>query len=480
MRVETNHYESGVGEHDDTGLTCECGIFGLYLQEPSESATSLAALALFLQKNRGIETTGISYYDLEDQELRRVISEGLVDPVKAMTNIAISHGRYATFGNDVAVESVAQPYITEGMSFVHNGQITNTRQLLDKYGKELEGPTDSITAANIIASQKSSYDSVGELLQNVLPELEGAYSLLVATNNELYGARDPHGFRPLNLFRDRNNWAFASESFVATKMPGYFFDRPVEPGEVVQVSERGLKSYQIAELGKRAACGMEFAYFGMPASYFEGQELKDVRYRIGRELALRDQQEGFDFSKIDVVFGVPLSGLPYADGYSEVSNIRQTDGIQLTDSERTFIQPIPGTRAPKVRQKHTPYESVVKGKNILVTDDSLVRGNTMLEMVDMLKRAGAKEIHLRFGFPPIVNPCFYGIDIPDSEQLIARTLAGDPSGLETAIARYLNVNSAKFIIEDSFKEVVGQETCMACVDGDYPTPVPVSLDNLIN
>jgi amidophosphoribosyltransferase len=461
-----------------------CGVFGVVA--PSGDAARLAALGLFALQHRGQESAGIAASDGDQLMLYKdlgmiaqVLDERRLPSLPGQ--LAIAHCRYSTTGSTIWEN--AQPTLRLGperaLAIGHNGNLVNTRELLERLPggrSRLPASTDTELLTALLADEPAA-DTV-EALVRVLPGVRGAYSLVVLDERRLIGIRDPHGFRPLVLGRlppasetpglggdpDRGGgWVLSSET-AGLDVVGADFIRDVEPGEMV-VLEPALepRSVRFAE-ARPALCVFELIYFARPDSMMEGRNLYEVRRRMGMELAVEHAVAA------DLVMPVPDTGAPAAAGYAEGSGVPYREGMYRNRyAGRTFIQPSEALRHRGVTVKLNPLREVVRGRRLIVVDDSIVRGTTTRSIVGLLRKAGAAEIHVRISAPPIYHPCFYGIDTSVDTELIA----GSHSVEE--IRAFIDADSLGFLsIEGLLRalELPYEGFCFACFDGHYPEPVP--------
>ena len=461
-----------------------CGVFGVVA--PGGDAARLAALGLFALQHRGQESAGIAASDGDQLMLYKdlgmiaqVLDERRLPSLPGQ--LAIAHCRYSTTGSTVWEN--AQPTLRLGperaLAIGHNGNLVNTRELLERLPggrSRLPASTDTELLTALLADEPAA-DTV-EALVRVLPSVRGAYSLVVLDERRLIGIRDPHGFRPLVLGRlppasetpglggdpDRGGgWVLSSET-AGLDVVGADFIRDVEPGEMV-VLEPALepRSVRFAE-ARPALCVFELIYFARPDSMMEGRNLYEVRRRMGMELAVEHAVAA------DLVMPVPDTGAPAAAGYAEGSGVPYREGMYRNRyAGRTFIQPSEALRHRGVTVKLNPLREVVRGRRLIVVDDSIVRGTTTRSIVGLLRKAGAAEIHVRISAPPIYHPCFYGIDTSVDTELIA----GSHSVEE--IRAFIDADSLGFLsIEGLLRalELPYEGFCFACFDGHYPEPVP--------
>jgi amidophosphoribosyltransferase len=467
-----------------------CGVFGAVVPAGSETeAAAVAALGLFALQHRGQESAGVAVSDGEQLMVYKdlgmissVLDERRLPSLRGQ--LAIAHCRYSTTGSTVWENS--QPTLRLGprraISLGHNGNLVNTRELLDQLhgGRaRLSASTDTELLTALIADEPAA-DTVEALLR-VLPRVRGAFSLVILDERHVIGIRDPHGFRPLVLGRlplvdpsddplpglwgddERVGWVLASET-AALDIVGAEFVRDVAPGEIV-ILEQGQAPRSVRYAAAQPAlCVFELIYFARPDSYMEGRNLYEVRRKMGEQLALEHPVE------TDLVMPVPDTGAPAAAGYAEVSGIPYREGlVRNRYSGRTFIQPSQTMRQRGVTIKLNPLREVVRGKRLTVVDDSIVRGTTTKQIVNLLRKAGATEIHVRISAPPIFHPCFYGIDTQIETELIAAThsLEEIRSFIGADSLGYLSIPGVLAALELPYEQF-----CFACFDGRYPEPVP--------
>jgi amidophosphoribosyltransferase len=455
---------------DDDHFHDECGVFGIYGHPDAAAHTALGLHAL---QHRGQEAAGVVSYDGHQFNSHRALghvgdnfnSEDVIETLPG--NMAIGHVRYSTSG-DKALRNV-QPLFADfkfgGLSIAHNGNLTNAyalRKALVERGCIFQSTSDTEAFIHLIAMSKAA--NVVERVIDALRQAEGAYSLVAMTQEKIIGVRDPRGVRPLVLGKIGESMILASET-CALDIIGAEFVRDVEPGELVVINKNGLRSFKPFLPIPPKFCIFEFIYFARPDSSLEGRNVYHIRKKIGMELA---KESGIE---ADVVVPVPDSGVPAALGYAEQSGIPFELGIIRNHYVgRTFIEPTQQIRNLGVKLKHNANAQYLKGKRVILIDDSIVRGTTSVKIVDMVRAAGATEVHMCISSPPITNPCFYGIDTPEREELLASM-----HDLES-MRKVIGVDSLNFISFDGLYRAVGDESrnmdnpqfCDACFSGDYP------------
>ncbi len=451
-----------------------CGVFGIF---GHEKAAELTYLGLFALQHRGEESAGICTTDGRKLYLHKAM--GLVGdaiPLEALKKLpgpaAIGHVRYSTTGSTTLIN--AQPLLMDysrgPVAIAHNGNLVNAQLLRDEleaYGSIFGSTTDSEIFVHLMA--KPSYKNTEESVIGTVKRVEGAYSVTLLTENELVGIRDPHGFRPLCLGKIGDAYVLASETCAFDLIEAEYI-REVEPGEVVIINKRGLKSYYPFKNENRrlSHCIFEHVYFARPDSKVFGENVGLVREQLGHILAREHP------ANADLVIPVPDSGNFAAMGYAKESGIPLAHGFTRNHYiGRTFINPIQEMRTFKVKVKLNPIREVVEGKRVVVIDDSIVRGNTSKSRVKLLRKAGAKEVHLRISCPPHVSPCFYGIDFPSKEELIASSKSVEQ------IKEYLGVESLGYLSEAGLLSAVSfpkENYCTACFTGKYPTKIFDEMD----
>ncbi len=446
----------------------ECGIFGIYSPDEIDAASAVY-YGLFSLQHRGQESCGIAAN--QNGEVRVYKDMGLVNDVFNETildglpgRMAIGHVRYSTTGQ--SIRENAQPLVTRYkkglMAFAHNGNLSNTDELrseLEAQGTIFQTTIDSEIIAFLVARYRASSDTVEEAVSKAMNHLQGAYSLLVMSRGKLIAVRDPYGFRPLCIGRLGDAFVFASES-CALDSVGAEFIRDVEPGEIAIVDKNGLQTLKTNCRGLHRKCIFEYIYFARSDSTIDGISVYEARLEAGRLLARQ-----FPVAA-DMIIGVPDSGIDAAIGYSQESGIPFGKGfVKNNYIGRTFIKPNQVQRETAVRIKLNPIRANVKGKRIVMIDDSIVRGTTSARIVHMLKEAGASEVHVRISSPPFLHPCYFGTDIPSGDDLAARKYTLDQ------IRDMIGADSLGYLHADSLDEMIGEQDrryCDACFSGDYP------------
>ncbi|MDP6100211.1 MAG: amidophosphoribosyltransferase [Dehalococcoidia bacterium] len=451
-----------------------CGIFGVYA--PGEDVARLTFYGLFALQHRGQESSGIATAD--GHHIHAHTGMGLVTQVfteRTMSRlgglIAIGHNRYSTTGSNRLAN--AQPVLVDGpqdsLALAHNGNIINAlslRQELEEQGIVFRSSTDSEVIAHLILAAPGR--DLPAKIRYASNRLQGAYSLAILTPDSVVGVRDPLGVRPLCIGRMDGGHVFASES-CAMDHVGAEFVREVEPGEIVVINGDGVSSYPGESTG-RALCVFEYIYFARPDSVIGGKLLYPCREAMGRHLAREYPVAA------DLIMGVPDSATAAGIGYSNESGLTYTEGlIKNRYVGRTFIEPAQRIRELGVRLKFNPLPQVLEGKRVVVVDDSIVRGTTTPRVVAMLRRAGAREVHLRISSPPICHPCFFGVDMARHYELIAARKSIQE------IQEFVGADSLGYLSLEGLISSVGlpqKNFCVACFTGDYPIPVQLEMDKL--
>ena len=456
---------------DDDKLREECGIFGVY---DTEGASAMVALGLHALQHRGQEAAGITSYDDHDFHTHRAMGHvaGNFDREEIMGGLAgrcaIGHVRYSTTG-ETSLRNVQPLYAdlaTGGFAIAHNGNISNAmtvRRDLVRRGSIFQSTSDTEVIIHLVAT--SGYRTLLDRLIDALKRVEGAYSLLCLTTEGMIACRDPLGIRPLVMGKLGDTIIFASET-VALDIVGAEYIRSVEPGELVVVRGTEIQSHKPFIPVSQRPCIFEHVYFSRPDSIVEGISVYSVRKAIGAELA---RENGVD---VDYVIPVPDSGTPAAIGYAEAAKIPFELGIIRSHYVgRTFIQPGDGVRHLGVKLKHNANRNLVAGKRIVLIDDSIVRGTTSLKIVQMMREAGAAEVHMRIASPPTINSCFYGVDTPERSKLLASRMDVEE------MRQFIQADSLAFLSIDGLYRALGEDSrhpdkpqyCDACFTGDYPT-----------
>jgi amidophosphoribosyltransferase len=444
-----------------------CGVFGIRSTE--RDVARLAYFALFALQHRGQESAGIAVSHggrittLRDMGLvAQVFDEEKLQALPG--EVAVGHTRYSTTGS--ARWENTQPVVHHGeqrtIALGHNGNLTNTAELREEL-RELGVPQVSSSDTEVIAALLSREpDSLPEAVARTMERLEGAYSVVAIADETLVAFRDPHGIRPLELGRIGEDWVVASET-CALDLIGAEWERSVQPGEVVWVDESGLQAAQAVPQGRNALCIFEHVYFARPDSRLDGVAVHGARVRMGRRLAREAPVDA------DLVMPIPDSGTPAAIGYAKESGLPYEEGlIKNRYVGRTFIQPDQELRRQGIRLKFNPLDEIA-GRRVVIVDDTIVRGNSTIQLVRMLFDAGASEVHVRVSSPPVVSPCFYGIDMADEGQLVAahRTVE--------EMREYIGATSLHYLSAEGMQWAVGLDeaaVCRACFTRDYPTRVP--------
>ncbi|MCQ2504393.1 MAG: amidophosphoribosyltransferase [Saccharofermentans sp.] len=449
------------------GLHEECGVFGIYTREETD-ISSLMYYGLFALQHRGQESCGIAVND--DGTIRCSKAMGLVsevftpDKLKELKgSIALGHVRYSTTG--ASTPENAQPLVTQyvkgTLSIAHNGNLTNCISLKKKLqaeGAMFRTDVDSEVIAYMLARKRAGTPSVEKAVEEVMKEIEGGYALLVMSPRKLIAARDPYGLKPLVMGAIGSDIVFASET-CALDAVGAEYVRDVKPGEIIIVDKDGVRSVQTTAK-REAKCVFEYIYFARADSILDGISVYDARIKAGRLLASQHPVDA------DIVIGIPESGIDAALGYSLESGIPYVKGfVKNNYVGRTFIKPSQQLRKQAVRIKLNPIPSAVKGKRVIMIDDSIVRGTTIANIVKMLRKAGATEVHVRISSPPFMHPCFYGTDVPSSDALIAcqHTIPEICEIIGADTLGYLDVNTLGEMLGEE-----GHKFCDACFTGDYP------------
>jgi amidophosphoribosyltransferase len=448
----------------------ECGIFGFYSADPKKDAASLVYYGLLSLQHRGQESAGIAAVHEKIIECRKGM--GLVGDVFDPETLAllkgscaVGHVRYPTSGSS-CIEN-AQPFVSRfklgSIAVAHNGTLTNAdvvRELLEDAGIGFTSSSDSEVIVNLIA--KNYKKGIEKALTDTIKFIKGSYALVVLTGEALVGARDPNGIRPLCLGKLDNDWILASESCAIDAVGGEFI-RDIEPGELIIINNDQVLSFSYSEKTRRAVCSFEYVYFARPDSVIDAVDVYGARVRAGEILGRESAVAA------DLVIGVPDSGVPAAIGYGKATGT--PFGLGIVKSKyvgRTFIAPDQALREKAVSVKHNVIQSEVKGKRVVVIDDSIVRGTTSRRLVSILRKAGAREVHIRICSPPVRFPCYFGIDTPHRKDLISNLNSVNE------LCKSLGANSLAFISVEGLLESLDGEGgyCLGCFTGEYPIPVP--------
>jgi amidophosphoribosyltransferase len=450
-----------------------CGVFGIYGRE--HDVARVTFFGLYALQHRGQESAGIATADgsqiVVHARMGLVAQVFTEDDLSALKgHVAIGHTRYSTTGSSKACN--AQPLLVDGpageIALAHNGNLVNAaflRAELEAEGVQFETTTDSEVIGALIV--RASGATWSERIAAVMPRLSGAYCLTIATRDELLAVRDPHGFRPLCVGRLGDGWVVASESCALGPLNAQFI-REIEPGEIFSVGSGGVTTTIGHASQRRASCIFEFVYIARPDSVFDGRLVYQARQEMGRQLAREAPAEA------DMVLGVPDSAIPAAMGYAEESGIPYREGlIKSRYIHRTFIQPDQSMRQQGVELKLNPMPEVLAGKRVVVVDDSIVRGTTQLHLVQLLRRAGAREVHVRIHCPPWLNPCHFGVDVGSPGQLIAVKKS------VKEIAEHIGADSLGYLSVEGLLTALDRPErnyCRACFTGQYPVPIQLDLE----
>ncbi len=461
----------------------ECGIFGIF---GNPEAANLTYLGLYSLQHRGQESAGIVTADGYKLHVHRamglvtdVFSEGVINK-KLSGKSAIGHVRYSTSGSsdNKNTQPITVVYEKGELAISHNGNLTNARMLrqdLEKQGSIFQSTTDTEVITHLIA--KSEEEEVVNRIICALNQCKGAYSLLFLTHDKLLAARDPRGFRPLVLGKLNKNYVISSET-CAFELIGAEYVREVEPGEIIEIDESGLTSHKPFPKVEPAPCVFELIYFARPDSFFNDKNVYMVRKELGRQLAIEHPADA------DIVIAVPDSGMPAAIGFAEKLNIPIDMGFLRSHYVgRTFIEPQQSIRDFGVKLKLNAIKEVIKDKRVVVVDDSIVRGTTSRKIVKMIKDAGATEVHMRISSPPMKHPCYYGIDTPLKDDLIANSLTIEETNhyITSDSLGYLSIDGVQKAVDNYNRSQKKGSYCKACFTGEYLaelTDIKMNLDQL--
>jgi amidophosphoribosyltransferase len=435
---------------------------------PGEDVSRLIYFGLYALQHRGQESAGMAVSDGQNILVYREL--GLVSQVfdertlsTLQGELGMGHNRYSTTGS--TTWDNAQPSFktdgARGLALGHNGNLVNTSELSERVGRRGPATTDSDLVATLLAREGPDLEAAA---LRVLPTLQGAFSFVMMDEHTVYGARDPYGLRPLAIGRlGDQGWVLASET-AALDIVGAEYVREVEPGELVSLDERGIRSLRYAETPRHALCLFEFVYLARADSHLYGRTVHEARREMGRRLAREAP------AVADLVIPVPDTGHSAAQGFAEAAGIAYGEGlIKNRYVHRTFIEPTPGLRQRGVRLKLNPLADTIRGKRLAVVDDSIVRGTTTRQIVQMLRDAGAREVHMRITSPPIRWPCFYGIDMSTREELVAADAEVEE------IRGFIGADSLAYLSLPSLvqsTDAPADTFCRACFDGEYPVAVP--------
>jgi amidophosphoribosyltransferase len=454
----------------------ECGVFGIYSEEKCDVAAQ-TYVGLYALQHRGQESCGIVVND--DGLFNYHKNLGLVNQVfdretllsLGQGNIAIGHVRYSTTGNNNAIN--AQPLVVRHgkgpLAIAHNGNLTNAREMRTEYenkGMIFHTTNDTEVISYAITEERLRCGSIEKAVEQMMYRIKGAYSLVIMSPKKLIAARDPEGFRPLVLGRLGSAWVVASETCAFDSI-GAKFERDIKPGEIVIIDENGLRTIDTHCGNRGHMCVFEYVYFARPDSVIEGSSVHKARLRAGKYLWREHPVEA------DIVIGVPDSGLDAALGFSLESGIPYGIGfIKNRYIGRTFIQPTQAERTNSVKIKLNAISSTVKGKRVVMIDDSIVRGTTSARIVKLLREAGAKEVHVRISSPAFVAPCYFGTDIDSKENLIACKMSVEE------ICRSIGADSLGYLSVENVKRLAGNsdcDFCVGCFNEKYPIEVPKDM-----
>ena len=472
-----------IQENFDDKLHDECGVYGVYLNkaqngERPQNVASPCYFGLYSLQHRGQESSGIAVYDGNQIKVKKDI--GLVGDVFNKEDLAslsgyaaVGHVRYSTAGGK-GVEN-AQPMVSQmklgGVAVAHNGQLVNyeqLREMLEETGSTFNSTSDTEVIVKLIA--KSYKKGLERALTDTIQMIKGSFALCVLTENGLVGARDPNGIRPLCLGKLENGWILSSESCAIDAVNGTFV-RDILPGEIVIINDDGVLSFEFGEKTSKRSCIFEYIYFARPDSVMDSISVEEARHKMGATLAKESP------ANADIVVGVPDSGLGAAIGYSRAAGIPYSNAIVKNKYiGRTFIAPTQKERENMVYVKLNALKSELNGKSVVVIDDSIVRGTTSRRLIQILRRAGAKEVHFRVSSPPVKFPCYFGIDTPSRAELISS--AHDVE----EIRKEIGADSLAFISVEGMLEALRSCSpenfgyCKGCFTGEYPMSVPGELN----
>jgi len=452
-----------------TGPKHSCGVIGLYC---TDDVAADIHKALRIIQHRGQDAAGLSIFN--GKSVVTVKGSGLVPDAIKLKEIkglegkcGIGHVRYPSASNrsERNIEPIEIEMTHGVIALAHNGAITNYQELKKKYldsGWSFLTDSDSELISRIIAKYLLQNNDPVKAIRSTMSEIEGAYSLTILYNNRVFGVRDPYGFRPLCLGRLDNGHILASESAAIDIFKGKFV-KDISPGEIIEITAESFKSYPSSVHCQSAHCMFEWIYFARPDSIIDGEEVYEVRRNVGEILYEECPAD------VDLVMPVPDSGRAHALGFSIASKLRYEEGFMKNRFvERTFILPDQKQREASVAMKLNPIRSTVSGKKVLIVDDSIVRGTTLLKLIKMLRGAGAKEVHVRIGCPPVIAPCYYGVDMKTRDQFIAL------ENTVEEIREQIGADSLGYISIPGLVKAIGMQEndlCLACVNNKYPTKI---------
>lgn len=453
-----------------SGPKHSCGVVGI---AATFNVVPALQKTLMIIQHRGQESAGITVF--KDGELQTVRDNGLVQfaltgekLAKVDGNVGIGHVRYSTTGSKSVINAQPLTVTTNfgSVAVAHNGDITNYSELKERYlasGISFLTDSDSELVTKVLGKYMAQNNDPIKSMKSMMGELEGAYALTIMIDDRLFGVRDPYGLRPLCIGEVNGGHIVVSESAAIDALNGTFI-RDVAPGEIIEIKNDHFISYQGPTHKHKAHCMFEWVYFARPDSVIDGREVYHVRKRIGEILARECPAD------VDMIMPIPDSGRAHAIGFSIASGIPYEEGFMKNRfAERTFILPDQSERELAVSMKMNPIKSTVAGKRMVIVDDSIVRGTTLKKLISMLRKAGAKEVHVRVGSPPVIAPCYYGVDMKSREQFVA-----NGRNVEE-VCEIIGADSLGYISIKGLIEAIGipeGELCLACVNGRYPTRIP--------
>ncbi len=473
---------SEMGEHIEDEIHEECGVFGMYDLDGEDVASSIY-YGLFALQHRGQESCGIAVSDTDGPKGKVLAQKGmgLVNEVfdaegleKLKGNIGVGHVRYSTAGASSSqnIQPLVLNYVKGTLMLAHNGNLVNAKELREEMeytGAIFQTTIDTEVIAYLIARERLATPTAEEAVKKAMMKLKGAYSIIISSPRKLIGARDPHGFRPLVIGKRDNSYILASETCALDAVDAEFV-RDVKPGEIVMLDADGIQSDESLCSEKPARCIFEYIYFARPDSYVDGVSVYNSRIMAGKILAQMHPAEA------DIVVGVPESGNVAAMGFALESGIQYgTAFMKNSYVGRTFIKPKQSARESSVKIKLNVLKEVVRGKRVVMVDDSIVRGTTSERIVRMLKAAGATEVHVRISSPPFLNPCYFGTDVPSCDQLIAYNNTVDE------VCKKIGADSLGYLDGERLHELIGGDKnyCDACFSGRYPVKPPAGERTVI-